>query len=238
MMAVRIDIRKVSPHLVWMMGLLELITVPLVVIIPQLTGTTLKNPLHGIVVGFVGIIVLFCCINPFLSRLNINLTENRIRRFSVLSSGFWSSLVLALIFVFQMILGFVIPFSYPWKEIVLGLISAGGAVFCSSLVYRMLVHALPFLAVSIETTEKVFIIERLSLMRFSLFAAIYEGVALPIISAWKLATKHEALISMVTGLSGGMAGALSLWLISLTAAGSFGWIIFRQVDLADKGCSK
>jgi hypothetical protein len=234
MMAHRIFIRRISPHFVWIMGLLELITVPLVVIIPRLTGTTLKNPLHGIVVGFVGIIVLFCCINPLLSRLNISLMDGKIMRFSVLSSAFWSAFILALIFLFQMILGFVIPFSYPWKEIILGVGSAGGAVFCSSLVYRIFVYALPFLAVSIKTTERLFVIEQFSVMCFSVFAAIYEGVALPIISIWKLVTEYEVLISVVTGLAGGMAGALSLWLFSFVAAVSFGWITFREINLAGK----
>jgi hypothetical protein len=210
------------------MGLLELITVPLVLIIPRLTGTTLKNPVHGIVVGFVGIIVLFCCINPLLSRLNISLMDGKIMRFSVLSSAFWSAFILALIFLFQMILGFVIPFGYPWKEIILGVGSAGGAVFCSSLVYRTFVRALPFLAISIKTSEGLFVIEQFSVMSFSVFAAIYEGVALPIISIWKLATGHAVLASIVTGLSGGIAGAFSLWLISSIVIRSFGWITFRQ----------
>lgn len=227
-MAVKIDIRRISPHLVWIMGFLELITVPLVVIIPRLTGTTLKNPWHGMVIGFAGIIVLFICINPFLSRLSITLVDGKIRRFSVLSSAFWSAFILTLIFVFQMILGFVIAFSYPWKEIILGVGSAGGAVFCSSLFYRMFVHVLPFLAISIRTTDELYVIEQFSLMKFAVFAALYEGVALPIISIWKLVPEHEVLISMVTGLAGGIAGALFLWMISLIAVGSFGWITFRQ----------
>lgn len=235
MMASRVFIRRISSHIIWIMGLLELITVPLVVIIPRLTGTTLKNPLHGVVVGFVGIIILFCCINPFLSRLNISLTDGKIRRFSVLSSAFWSAFILALIFLFQMILGFVIPLSYPWKEIMLGVGSAGGAIFCSSLVYRVSVHTLPFLTISIKTTEGLFVIEQFSLMRFAVFAAIYEGVALPIISIWKLVTQHEVLISMATGLAGGIAGALSLWLFSSVAAVSFGWITFRKINLDGKG---
>ena len=238
MMAVKIYIRRISPHLVWIMGLLELITVPLVVIIPRLTGTALKNPLHGMAVGFVGIIVLFFCINPFLPRLGISLMDGKIRRFSILSSAFWSALILAMIFVLQMILGFVIPFSHPWKEIMLGLASAGGAVFFSILLYRVFVHVLPFLAISIRTTAGLFVIERFSLIRFSVFAAIYEGVALPIISIWKLAAEHVVLTSMVTGLAGGIAGALSLWLISLVAAGSFGWMIFRQINTTGECCQK
>ena len=238
MMVAKIDIRRISPHLIWIMGLLELITVPLVVIIPRLTGTTLKNPLHGIAVGFVGIIVLLCCINPFLSRLSINLVGGNIRRISVLSSAFWSALILALIFIFQMIFGFAISFGYPWKEIILGLVSAGGAVFCSSLLYRLLVHILPLLAVTIKTSNGLFVIEQFSLMRFSVFAAIYEGVALPIISIWRLVADHEAQTSIITGLAGGIAGALSLWLISSVAVVSFGWITFRQINSAAKGCSE
>ena len=238
MMVAKIDIRRISPHLIWIMGLLELITVPLVVIIPRLTGTTLKNPLHGIAVGFVGIIVLLCCINPFLSRLSINLVGGNIRRISVLSSAFWSALILALIFIFQMIFGFAISFGYPWKEIILGIVSAGGAVFCSSLLYRMLVHILPFLAITIKTTNGLFVIEQFSLIKFSIFAAIYEGVALPIISIWRLVADHEAQTSIITGLAGGIAGALSLWLISSVAVVSFGWITFRQINSAAKGCSE
>ncbi len=185
-----------------------------------------------------GIIVLLCCINPFLSRLSINLVGGNIRRISVLSSAFWSALILALIFIFQMIFGFAISFGYPWKEIILGLVSAGGAVFCSSLLYRLLVHILPLLAVTIKTSNGLFVIEQFSLMRFSVFAAIYEGVALPIISIWRLVADHEAQTSIITGLAGGIAGALSLWLISSVAVVSFGWITFRQINSAAKGCSE
>jgi hypothetical protein len=50
-------------------------------------------------------------------------------------------------------------------------------------------------------------------------------------------TEHEVLISMVTGLSGGIAGAFSLWLISSIAIRSFGWITFRKINLAGRGGS-
>jgi hypothetical protein len=54
-----ITINKISWHLIWIFGLLEMITVPLVVLLPKVFSIGVKSPLEGALVGFLGVLVLF-----------------------------------------------------------------------------------------------------------------------------------------------------------------------------------
>lgn len=213
-MSLHVEIKKISAHFIWIMGLLEAITVPLVVMLPFWTNTTLKNPLHGILVGFTGVLILFYFLNRLMSKLNIRLMNVPVTGISVFSSALWSGLILALIFGIQYGLKCVIHLVYPIKEIILGFFSAGGAIFLTGLIYRFSVSSLPSLAVKIRTPEGVLRIDDFSLWSFSLWSGLYESVALPIILIWSFCVSHQGFAAVATGLAGGLAGGALIWFAS------------------------
>jgi hypothetical protein len=229
-MPIKIEIKKISPHIIWMMALLELITVPIVVIIPKMTNTGLKNPLHGIIIGFIGVTVLLYCINRFLGKLNFHLGEYRISGISIFASAFWSGLILAIIFGIQHYLKAVLRLDYPIMEMASGFFSVGGAMLSSGLIYRAFIRILPFLSIKIDTKDELFIIENYSLLRISLLAGVYEAIALPIILIWTFYPAHQAVAAAITGIVGGLIGGFMIWLLSVLYSASIGWISLCKAD--------
>lgn len=214
-MPIKVDITKIPACFICMMGLLEAITVPLVVAIPAWTGTGLKNPLHGMVVGFAGVLVLFYIINRLLGALRLSLWNNPIIGISIFSSAFWSGLVLALIFSIQHVLKLRIPLDYPFKEIIVGFCCAGGAVFLCGLIYRMVVARFPFFGINIRMPAGAFQVKNFSLWRFAFWSGLYESVALPVILIWSFYPRHQAIVAVITGLAGGLTGGACIWLMAM-----------------------
>jgi hypothetical protein len=235
--AIKIEIDKVSLHFIWTIALLELITVPMVVIAPEIIGLGFKNPIHGIFVGFIGVTVLLYFVNKILARLNIYLGKYRIRGVGILPFALWSGLVLAFIFGIQQILKTINFLDYPSKEIVLGFFSAGGAVLIFGLIYRPVVRVLQFLSIRLVTEDSFLYIVTFPLLRISLLAGIYEAVALPIILIWRFYSIHQIIVSAITGAAGGFAGGLMIWLISFFCSSSISWIIVIKKQLTGKTIS-
>jgi hypothetical protein len=225
----RIDIIKIPFYLVWLMGLLELITVPLVVFVPSVTGTAMKNPLMGALIGFIGILLVFICINQVLSHVHLAVLDSRLSRIDVLMPAAWSGLLLCGIFVCQKVIMPTIHWCFPYREMVLGGFSAGGAVLCTGLLYQLITSWMPVFTLKIETAGEVLMVERLSLWRWMAVAAIYEAVALPIIWIWKIALSPDPRWSLLSGFAGGFAGGFALWVISRGASVSLGWIDIRRI---------
>jgi hypothetical protein len=209
--------------------LLELITVPMVVIIPKITSTDIKNPLHGIVVGFFGVTLLFYCINRLLGKLNIHLGEYRIGSISIFTSALWSSFILALIFVIQQFLKTVLFFNYPIREIAFGFFSAGGAIFFIGVLYRQVIKCVPSLSILIGTEKNSFIVENYSLLKIALLAGTYEAIALPIILLWMNYPEHQIVAAAFTGVIGGFVGGTMIWLLSALFSSAIGWISLKKL---------
>lgn len=208
----RVRIEHMPAHVIWIMGLLETVTVPLVAGLPVWTGTALKNPLHGIFVGFAGVVILFYCISLALDRLNIFIFGKKVTGISIFSSAAWGGLLLLFIFIIQHALQPLIVFGYPFKEIILGFFSAGGAVACTAALYPACCFLLPFLKITIRTSEGMLDIRKFSLWRFALWAGTYEGIALPVILLWGFFPKNHIAVSIITGLIGGITGGATVWL--------------------------
>jgi hypothetical protein len=222
-------IHTVSIHFIWIAALLEFITVPMVVLLSKLTSTGLKNPLHGILVGFVGVSALFYCINRLLDKLDFHLGEYRVRSIHIFTSAFWSGFILALIFAIQQFLKTTVSFDYPAKEIVLGFLSAGGAVLFSGLFYRVVIKFAPFFSVRIHTAGGNFIVENYSLLKISFLAAMYEAIALPILVFWTFYPEHQIIAAAIAGIIGGAVGGMMIWILSVLFSSSIGWISLKKL---------
>jgi len=212
----RFRIERIPAHVIWMMGLLETVTVPLVAGLPVWTGTALKNPLHGMVVGFAGVVLLFCCISLVLGRLNFFLFGKKVTGISICSSAVWGGLLLSFIFIIQHVLSTFIVFGYPFKEMILGFFSAGGAVVFAAALYPAGCFLLPVLKIAVRISGGTLEIRKFSSWRFALWAGIYEGIALPVILLWGFFPENHIPAAIITGLIGGIAGGATVWLAART----------------------
>lgn len=208
-----ITINRFSPHLIWIFGLLEMITVPLVVWLPQVLSLSTKSALEGAIVGFLGIIILFFILNRIIHLLKIKVEDQTVTNISILQPAIWNTLLLALIFGLQKMVALLQINSWLANCIIAGFISAGGAVLITLLLYRFLCMILPPLRITLKTTKRIYWIKSISVFTISLLAGLYEAIALPIILIWQIAETNVTLISALTGVAGGLTGSFIIYII-------------------------
>jgi len=203
---ITLSIKKISCHLIWIFGLLEMITVPLVAWLPQISSLQTKSPWQGAVVGFLGIIVLFFILNSAIPRLHIKINNETLMKISVLPAALWNTFLLALIFGIQKITGMLSI--EPWipRYLLAGFVSVFGAVLITFSLYRPVSQALSFLKLSVKTTQHLYTIRKISVLVPALLAGIYEAIALPVILLWQKAESNVPVMAAITGLAGGVIG--------------------------------
>lgn len=201
-----LSIKKLSYHLIWIFGLLEMITVPLVAWLPQISSLQAKSPWQGAVVGFLGVIVLFFILNHTVPRLKIQMAGETVIKISILQAAFWNTLFLALIFLIQKIAGMLVIDSWIPRYLFAGFVSVFGAVLITFPVYRWIGQWIPLLRISITTSRHTYPVKKISVMVVALSAGAYEAIALPLILLWQKAETNVPLIAAITGLVGGVVG--------------------------------
>lgn len=200
------SIKRLSFHLIWIFGLLEMITVPLVAWLPQISSLQTKSPWQGAVVGFLGIIILFFIVNKAISKLKTQINGEKIIKISVLPVALWNTLLLALIFGIQKIVGLILIDSWILRYMLAGFISVFGAVLITLSVYNTIYKRIVLLRISIKTHQNSYSIKRISVIIIALLGGFYEAIALPLILLWQKAESSISLIAAITGLAGGVLG--------------------------------
>ena len=200
------SIKKISFHLIWIFGLLEMITVPLVVWLPQVSSLQTKSPWQGALVGFLGTVILFFIVNKIIFKLKIQIDNESVTRISILSAAFWSMLLLALIFGIQKIVGAVLIESWILRYMLAGFVSVFGAVSITLALYHLSFRRIVPLRISIKTCSHSYSIKKMSVFIIALLAGSYEAIALPIILLWQKAESNVSLIAAITGIVGGVIG--------------------------------
>lgn len=201
-----ISIKKLSYHLIWIFGLLEMITVPLVAWLPQISSLQTKSPWQGAVVGFLGVIVLFLILNHTISKLKIRMEGEPVIKISILQAAFWNTLFLSLIFLIQKIAGLWVIDSWIPRYLFAGFFSVFGAVLITLPVYGWAGHYIPLLRISVTTSRYTYSVKRISVMGLALLGGLYEAIALPLILLWQKAESLVPLVAAITGLAGGVVG--------------------------------
>jgi len=219
----RTTIESIPLRIVGVMALLEALTVPLVVILPRLCRGGLKNPVHGIVIGFAGVLVLFCLLNRFLKRLDLRLETGTVERVSPPQCALWGAVVLSLIFAIQAGAARMTAIGYPVREVITGFVSTGGSILLSASLYRFLVRMTPLPAIRIRSGEKDFLLADLSVGAFALLGGIYEAFALPVILVWRYFPEQPVTVSLISGPVGGAVGALAALCLYNLASGTRCW---------------
>jgi len=208
-----ITINKISWHLIWIFGLLEMITVPLVVLLPKVFSIGVKSPLEGALVGFLGVLVLFLIINKVLFKLRINVFYHPLISISALTSAIWSMIILALIFWIQELVSLINIPNLIIKQALAGFLSVSGAVALTLILYFLITRLIPLSSIWLKTKGAKYTISSISIIILALMGGLYEAIALPIILIWQKADNNVALTAMITGTAGGVAGSLIVVLV-------------------------
>jgi hypothetical protein len=215
----RVQVTWVSWHLVWIMGLLEGLTVPWVALSVEAggRGPAAKSPWLGFAVGFAGVWLVLQVVNRvLLRRIEVRIQGRRLRRISPGTSGLWAGAVLAALFAIQGGLSAWVRAPYPLDQAIVGFCCAAGSLALTAAAYTLVVRRLPGLAIRILAGEGCLELTGLPLASTALLGGLYEAVALPVISTWRLFPAAGVLISMASGICGGMLGAA---LVCLAANG-------------------
>ncbi|NQV19762.1 MAG: hypothetical protein HQ534_14635 [Armatimonadetes bacterium] len=205
---------KCSFHLIWIFGLIEILTVPFVVAPFYIfKEETFKNPLHGIVIGFLSIIVLFSSLNIFIQKLDIKIAYHKIVAIFVFPSAIWNSLLLSLLFLVQNYIANVLNLKIIYNQIIFGFMSVFITVGLICFLYNFLSNKIPLCSIKIKTEKSILIINKLSVFSIAIFAGLYECIAYPIIHIWRYFHSHQILISVFSGAAGGIIGASIICII-------------------------
>jgi hypothetical protein len=199
-------IKKLPSHLIWIFGLLEMITVPLVAWLPQVSSLQTKSPWQGAVVGFIGVALLFLIVNKSIPHLKLHLDRESVMRISILPVALWNMLLLALIFGLQKTVGLIVIESWTLRYLLAGFISVFGAVCITLSVYSISYRYLTPLRISIKTNRYRYSVKKISIVLLAILAGVYEAIALPIILLWQKAGSNVPLFAAITGLVGGVIG--------------------------------
>ena len=210
---IQIIVARVSRHFVWIMGLLELVTVPLVIWLPEQNLLAFKSSAEGAVVGFAGIIILLFILNRLFSRLNLKVGEDKVISISLFRAALWNSIILALLFMIQNLVIKIDLKPVFINRFIAGFICSAGSLYLTSILYQLVTGIIPALGIRVNTSGNRFILVQMSKGSLAFLAGIYEAVALPVILIWEGFEKNQVVVSAVTGLTGGLTGAIMVFII-------------------------
>lgn len=203
---ITLSIKKLPVHLIWIFGLLEIITVPLVAWLPQVSSLQTKSPWQGALVGFIGVVLLFYIVNETIPKIKLQIDNEPIHKISILPTALWNMLLLALIFGLQKIIGLIVIDSWILKYVLAGFFSVFGAVWITLSIYSISYQYVVPLQISINTNRHRYSVKKVSVVILAFLAGVYEAIALPLILLWQKAESNVPLIAAITGLAGGIIG--------------------------------
>jgi len=204
---IRLSPEKLSLHFIWIFGLLEMITVPIVAWLPGISFLRVKSPLEGAVVGFAGIVLLFLILNRFLPGLRLQIEEQIVNGISILTSALWNALLLALLFGIQHAMSFIHIRSMVFQQMVTGFTSTFGSVFITIFIYHNSYKIFTFCKITLQTTTSLYAVRQFSILQFAVLSGVYEAIALPVILVWQSVNSFPVLTAAITGFTGGVLGS-------------------------------
>jgi hypothetical protein len=219
-----------SWHLIWIFALLEGITVPLVPLFSQ-NGPSVKSTEHtptvaahfvsfaknmmiigmyGMSIGFIGTLVVCLLLNYIAFRkIKVHLNNEVIMRVThPFVIGLWGGLLLTVIFWIQRCIGSLLVLSLVVNLMIFGFISAAGGIVVTSVIYLLMIKAMPHLGIQLITTEQRLLLAKIPIVSFAVLVGLYEGLAAPILQRWELVPQHKVLIALLVGFSGGALSSL------------------------------
>jgi hypothetical protein len=219
-----VQLKTISPHLLWIVPFMEVLAVPLVVLLQLATlSDTPKAPWHGWLAGLIATAGLLWVLNSFLPKLRFQLQGQALSRIPIWMPSFWGGLLLACIFAVQRALPGHLFSKYWVNGSVRGFASLVLPTLVVGAAYTVITRWFPFAAIVLVAGSRIRL-RAMNWLPLSLCLGIYEAIAFPIINIWQLMPAHQMLWGALWGGIGGLAGTSA-------ALGLYFFIPFFQVKL-------
>lgn len=209
----KIEVKVLSWHVVWLTAVCEAVTVGLLPLLCDVRsyGQAAKSPIMGIILGYIGMLTAILLITLFTKHLVPDRTYHagfRVERPFVVS--IWGGIYLALIFALQALF-----LALPYQIWTIILRAAGALAVATAIVlvlYRFMAVRWSWMSVVFMHDGRTYRVESASIISAAIFLAIYEALALPVIES--ISNFADIWYSgLVLGALGGGAGATGVVLL-------------------------
>ena len=209
----KLEIEKLTWHLVWIVSALEGVTVAILPYVARLQSDepVSKPPQSGLLLGYVGMLVAVLLANALGTRTASLKIPGPFRIHNPFLVSVWGAVFLALIFLFQGL------FDFQRSDTVGIMLRAACSLAASSLLvlfaYPWVVRWAPALAVRFTWSGASSRISRISIWPCAVFLAVYEALALPVIESVRAVEDYRPLAGLLLGLA---AGAMATTIVIAT----------------------
>jgi hypothetical protein len=218
------QLNTISPHLLWIVPLMEILAVPLVILLHLATvSDTPKAPWHGWLAGSMATAGLLWVLNQLLPKMRFQLQGQPLSRIPVWMPAVWGGMFLACIFAVQRVLPGHLFSNYWVYGSVRGFVSLVFPTLAIGAIYSVITQWFPFTAITLVAGARIRL-KAMNWLPLSLCLGIYEAVAFPIINIWQLMSDHQMLWGVLWGGIGGLAG-------TSVAVGLYFYVPFFRVKL-------
>jgi hypothetical protein len=201
-----VQLDAISPHLFWIVSLLEILAVPQVVLLHMTTSSETPKALwHGWLAGFIATACLLVVLNCLLPQMRFRLHDQPLARISIGMPAFWAGLFLSGIFAVQHILPRHLFSNYWINGAARGFASLVLPTLVLGAIYTLFTRRLPLAAVTLVAGARIRL-RSISWLPLSLCLGIYEAVAFPVINIWQSIPDHQVMWGALWGGIGGLAG--------------------------------
>lgn len=213
-MILKIEIPRVSWHLVWIAAAFEGITVAILPYFATLQPEQpiSKPPESGFLLGYIGMFIAVGLAN-LLGRWTLR-SRTPIAPFKIhrpLLISMWGAIFLALIFWFQSI------FAFADGGVLYTMLRAACALACSTLIvllaYRWAARWWPASAITLSYGGQTWRIARTAMLPLVALVSLYEAIALPIIELVREVEHHRFAAGLFLGSVSGAAATAVVVLI-------------------------
>lgn len=215
---IKLEIKGISYHLIWIMILLESITVSILATFSHHLNTNqqLKSIWNGFFIAFIGTYITIFTLNYCMKKLNIKLNDEVILAIvPIILVSFWSGLLLGILFYIQELVIHLHLTPLPAINLMLaGFISTAISSFVVYWIYYLVTKRFNHLRIMVITVDARYSLISLSIYLIALLVGIYELIALPIINTWKLFPYYLQIpAGAITGVIGGGIGTVVVILL-------------------------
>ncbi|MFC1500908.1 hypothetical protein ACFL58_00455 [Elusimicrobiota bacterium] len=207
----KIELKKISWHLVWILACLEGITV---VFLPYFTGVhekgqIIKSPILGLFLGYIGMLAALLLINAFgKSFLRNVFAEGKIEIRKPFIVSVWGSVYLALIFLFQLV--FTDISNTYFVTVIRAIFSVSVSTLIFLVLYKYMHRLMPWLSVKLVFGKDEYRFLGVTVLPAVVFISLYEAIALPIIELFRNFENYQWQSGLFLGVT---AGAFAITLV-------------------------
>lgn len=223
---IRLGIKNISYHLIWVMTLLEAITVTILAILSHYRhgDQQLKSIWNGFLVAFIGTYLTMLILNKYIEKLNFRLNDDLVLKVApVTVLSFWSGLLLAILFYIQeLIVHLNLTTKFVINLMLAGFISTALSSIIVYYIYKIITMIFYPLRIIVHTQHSTFEFIGLAITSLAILVGLYELIALPIINIWQSFPLFLQIpAGFLTGALGGSIGSIAVILLYRLAPEKF-----------------